>query len=158
MARKPVTDLRTWQTRKEGYSPENFYTRASDEKGHREEMRLKLPPAVMRELAEIVAARTWPSIRTPGDLVRDALIHRLHWLNERAPSRSLSLLLLTTRLAFRREQRDQEKAMLHQIEVELREADDADDRADVANHIRQSLPELKRSQRRKVEEIVARYE
>lgn len=73
----------SWQTEPgDAYSPDRFYTRATDGKGHAELLHLKLPPELASALAQIVQSRAIPEYRTVQDLIRDAIVHRLHYLRE----------------------------------------------------------------------------
>jgi hypothetical protein len=72
----------TWQTESEGYSPDKFYTRATDGKGHSEVVHLKLPPEITSVMAQIVQSRAIPDYRTAQDIIRDAIVHRLQYLRE----------------------------------------------------------------------------
>lgn len=59
-----------------GYDVKKVYSRASDGRGHSEVISIKISPAldaVIREVIERV-----PEYNTKSDVVRDALVHRLH--------------------------------------------------------------------------------
>lgn len=64
------------------YSLEKFYTASRDKKGHDTTIRISLPHSVMDGIARMVAQRVIPEYRTPPDVLRDALVHRLQWLGE----------------------------------------------------------------------------
>lgn len=66
----------------DSYSPNKFYTRSTDSKGHREEIRLKLSPDLADALSIIVQSKAIPEYRTVQDIIRDAIVHRLHYLHE----------------------------------------------------------------------------
>jgi len=75
-----------WQLEEfESYSRTRFYTKASDNKGHREEIRVKVPPHIYDAIGRIVRSDgkgPIPEYRTMSDFVRDAIVHRLHDLWE----------------------------------------------------------------------------
>lgn len=73
-------DFDPWELGTANYSPSKIYTRSVDKKGHGEVLHVKLPPDLMARAAEIVAAKAFPDYRTPHDIVRDALVHRLKYM------------------------------------------------------------------------------
>jgi len=64
-----------------GYARNRYYSRATDGHGHSEQMQFKHSPSVMGMIGAVVASGRTP-YKTPQDLVRDAVIHRLHDLRE----------------------------------------------------------------------------
>ena len=64
-----------------GYRKDKFVTNANDSHGHHEVVRVKFPTFVNGRMQELVQSRKWP-YRTTHDLVRDAVYHRLHDLDE----------------------------------------------------------------------------
>jgi len=81
-----ITPKGDWQLEEpESYSPTKFYTRASDSKGHREEIRVKLPPDIYDAIGRIVrpdGKGPIPEYRTMQDFMRDAAVHRLKQLHD----------------------------------------------------------------------------
>lgn len=71
-----------WTTESEAYSPDRFYVRGSDQAGHREEIRVKVAPDLADALAKIVQSKSIPEYSTIQDIVRDAIVHRLHYLHQ----------------------------------------------------------------------------
>ena len=76
----------SWDTESSTYDPDAFYTRSTDQKGHGELIHIKLPSYMHGMLAELVEDHNLPSYRTQADVVRDALHHRFHYLNEHLPN------------------------------------------------------------------------
>lgn len=64
------------------YSPEKFYTHATDAKGHLSQMRVAFPPQIANEISKYVASGKYPDYRTAQDVIRDAVFHRLKWLTD----------------------------------------------------------------------------
>jgi hypothetical protein len=64
------------------YSADRFYVDATDGRGHSEKVHAALPPGIHSQLGALIAGRTVPTYRTMADFVRDAIIHRLHWMDE----------------------------------------------------------------------------
>lgn len=104
-----------WEVDSPGYSPEKFYTRSTDARGHTETMWLRLPPSLARVIAEVVQSRKIPQYRTAQDLVRDAIVHRLHYLKEKLPETGTTvtqfLIGMEDVLAHQRMMSDFEKKM-----------------------------------------------
>jgi hypothetical protein len=66
-----------------GYSPEKFYVKATDSKGHSANLRVHVPPIFAERVSALIASRTFPEYRTLADFVRDAMYHRLYQLEHR---------------------------------------------------------------------------
>lgn len=64
------------------YDLRNFYTQSTDTKGHLTTLRVNLPPSMLHEMGNFVAARKIPQYRSNADIARDAIFHRLHWITE----------------------------------------------------------------------------
>lgn len=80
------------------YSEFNFYCEASDKRGHSHQIRI--PPDIHGHLSAILSDTTLP-YKTFQDFVRDALVHRCHFLeenkdNEQIKSESKRLLAQAT--------------------------------------------------------------
>lgn len=72
-----------WQVAAVNYSPDTIYTRSTDGHGHYEQLRnVKVSPAVYAVLSEMLARGDLPDYRTVADFVRDALLHRLHYISQ----------------------------------------------------------------------------
>lgn len=65
-----------------GYDPDTIYTRASDGNGQSALIHVRMSPALNYELQALVQSRAIPQLRTYADVVRDALIHRMHHYRE----------------------------------------------------------------------------
>ncbi len=67
------------------YNVDEFYTRASDKRGHSAQLNLRIPPDMMAMVEEIFQSKKFP-YRTYGDVMRDALVHRIGYLRARLQS------------------------------------------------------------------------
>lgn len=63
------------------YDPSKFYVRSVDKNGHKESFYVTMPPIWHGIVNEIARSDKYPDYRSVQDLVRDALIHRIHYLN-----------------------------------------------------------------------------
>lgn len=89
-----------WSLTSATFSSENFYTRATDGNGHDAVMSVKVSPALIGEIQRLVQSRVIPQYRTHSDVIRDALIHRLRYLNDEYPgSTNLAALEIEQRQA-----------------------------------------------------------
>lgn len=148
----------SWKTRKEGYSLHNFYTRHTDEKGHKRDLRVTVPPYIAGAITRLIESKDHPAWQTTGDFIVDAIAHRLHWVDEHGSSPdSLSLTLLAMDLAYAEEERQAEKEALHSLTVRLREADD-DEGAALIELVHKHMARLPASSRAKVQEVLRPYE
>lgn len=76
----PVDPKDPWALAQSGYAKDKIYTRSTDGHGHSELLYVKLSPALMAVVTE--AVEKVDGYRTKADVVRDALIHRAHDVNE----------------------------------------------------------------------------
>jgi hypothetical protein len=60
----------------EAYDPTRFYTRASDNQGHSNQIRVNIPKPLAGELSNLAKSGTVPAYRSTEDVVRDAIYHR----------------------------------------------------------------------------------
>lgn len=65
-----------------GYSREKFYTVSTNKKGFTSSIRVNVPPDVLSSIGALVASKDIPDYRTLQDFLRDALVHRLHDVND----------------------------------------------------------------------------
>lgn len=68
-------------TPEDGYSPDQLMTPACDDKGHTTQKRIAFKPDMFPVLAQIVASGQF-DYRSPEDIVRDAVYHRIWYLAE----------------------------------------------------------------------------
>ena len=61
-----------------GYRPERFYTRSINADGHGEKLQVRVPQGLDSQMYAAVAEIA--EYRSVQDLVRDAVVHRLEWL------------------------------------------------------------------------------
>lgn len=83
----PMVDY--WAVDDGAYSIDNFYTKSKDMQGHSTVYHVRLPDYVAGEIGSMIESRKIPDYRTAADLIRDAIVHRLHYLSERTTSTAL---------------------------------------------------------------------
>lgn len=65
-----------------GYSVDGFYTRSTGpNKEPGETKYLKISPTILGAISKVIYSRDFPSYRTDADFIRDALVHRLKYIN-----------------------------------------------------------------------------
>jgi hypothetical protein len=64
------------------YDVNEFYTHASDKKGHHATVQAALLPECHQLLSEIIASGKVPAWKTIGDAIRDSLRHRIEYVKE----------------------------------------------------------------------------
>lgn len=67
----------------EQYSPERIYTKSTDGRGHSERATVNLPPDLLAGLGRMIASKLIPEYRTTADFVRDSVMHRLKFWEDR---------------------------------------------------------------------------
>ena len=74
----------------DGYDPAEVYSGgAKDSDGHSTNIRAHIPDPWMGAISQLVASNDWPEYKTPQDVYRDAIYHRMRWA-ARQPDRSSS--------------------------------------------------------------------
>lgn len=94
------------------YSPNNFYTAARDTDGS-EVMRIKVPVYMARELVRMANSNDYPDYDSHHDIIRDALVHRYHYLldNLATPQMQIPLRVSVDRLMDEQYVVDMEKSI-----------------------------------------------
>jgi hypothetical protein len=65
------------------YGEDKFYVRATDKQGHQKTVHVAFTPNTYRALVAIIHDEQLSGVyKTPADLVRDAVAHRVHWLQD----------------------------------------------------------------------------
>ena len=64
------------------YDPARFYTRATNDHNHSKRVGAAVPPEIAGMAQQIVEQKRVPEYQSVGDVIRDALIHRLEWINQ----------------------------------------------------------------------------
>lgn len=90
------------------YSPDKFYTRATNQKGFKDNIRLSLPPEMLGQIQAWVQGKEIPAYKTQQDFVRDAIFHRLKflagWKGTPAQQKAIERSLYRERLAHLHEE------------------------------------------------------
>jgi Arc/MetJ-type ribon-helix-helix transcriptional regulator len=74
-----------WSTQSDNmYSTDEFYVRSTNAHDHSESIRVRLPKQVLGQASALVASKRYNAYRTVADVIRDALVHRLHYLANEA--------------------------------------------------------------------------
>jgi len=72
--------LPSWGDAETGYSVDKFYVRSTNKHDHAASHRIYMPPEMVAEIARAVAKYPW--YRSTTDFVRDAIYHRLRWVDQ----------------------------------------------------------------------------
>lgn len=75
------------------YSLDDFYTTASDRKGHSQNVQSHFPPNFVGALTKMVQSGRYPAYQTIQDVVRDGAVHRVMWLAEQESDPTFARLL-----------------------------------------------------------------
>lgn len=82
------------------YSPDDFYVASTNQHDHSETVQLKLPKHVKALANQFVNNEEIPAYRSVNDLVRDAMVHRMQYLQHEyhaSPALQLWITMETTR-------------------------------------------------------------
>lgn len=84
-----MSEWQTLSTSKSEYSRSEFYCKSRDKGGEHWPLRVHFPEQVINAISVIVAGKEIPDYRTSSDFVRDAVVHRLHDVNEALQSKEI---------------------------------------------------------------------
>lgn len=105
----------SWVLESNEYSADKFYTKSTDGRGNSELIQVKVSPFVFGLMAEIIESPDFPDYRTKADLVRDALVHRLHHLRAMAQDEArMASLKRKTGMLMQEAQAERLKAEMEQ--------------------------------------------
>lgn len=86
----PMPGMDLWATEDAAYSIDGYYTRSKDQQGHSTVYHVRMPDFVAGRIAAIIESKTVPDYKTAADFIRDAIVHRLHYLSEQVITGKLS--------------------------------------------------------------------
>lgn len=86
----PIVDPNDpWQVATNAYDPHKYYIRSTDGKGHSDSVMCSMSPAIKVALTQAIANRDVPVYRSVADFIRDAAVHRLHFVAEATRNQTL---------------------------------------------------------------------
>lgn len=105
-----------------GYREDRFYTRSVDADGHGQKLNLRVPQGIDSQM--YAAVNEIPEYRTIHDLIRDAVLHRLEYLQKRySLSQKAQIMLNRERAKADRHERvqdsDEQEAMVKEMDETL---------------------------------------
>lgn len=70
-----------WHEALDSYDVTTYYTRSTDGRGHYEQLRnVKISSSLHAVLSQMIHERAIPEYRSIADVIRDSLIHRMHYV------------------------------------------------------------------------------
>lgn len=121
-----------------GYRPERFYTRSINADGHGEKLNVRVPQGLDSQMHAAVG--TVPEYRSVHDLVRDAVVHRLEYLQkhytlDEGARRVIELERLMADMAQRDREIERMKEAVAQVEESLKVSYESKDYAMMADQL-----------------------
>ena len=108
------------------YDPDEIHTASQDDHGHSAHLRVHVPKSWAALLQFVADSPSWPEFRSNQDIIRDAIFHRLHWIEaqkdrEQFPyvQEALARERLLARLRIEEADADHREEMLARIERSL---------------------------------------
>lgn len=124
------------------YSADKFYTASRNKKGFGSTIRLNVPPELLAAVSALVASRRVGDYRTSSDFYRDALVHRLKYLEQAlgndqvfAPGNLAQLIMTAEAFERRAAERENRNRIVRQARENLNNAGDAIERREVLAEI-----------------------
>lgn len=65
-----------------GYDPDEIHTTSQDDHGHSIHLRVHAPKTWGAIMGQVIESDMWPEYRSNQDIIRDALYHRLQWIDD----------------------------------------------------------------------------
>jgi len=151
------------------YSLEDFYTKSVDSRGHREMTRVAFPPNVLSTLSTIVQSGKIPAYRTVQDVIRDAVLHRIWWLERYALKESYGIIDYTSLKMVKLQQAvenslkegERMEAIVSTAEKALehhRLIKDKEEMIRLLNELRNQLDNIREPFRGRLKSIIERFE
>ena len=103
------------------YSLANFYTSATDAKGGSVHENFRLQAWISESIAQLVASRQIPQYKTKADFFRDAMVHRLSYLEKERGIRSANT---TLRRLLANDVLLREEEMMQSLDAQLKSLED----------------------------------
>lgn len=119
--RKHLRPVDPFELSEGDYDEKNIYTRATDDSGHKETFHTPVPPLLFAQVNQL--ANDIPWYRSPQDLVRDAIVHRVRWLTENQDDPELRRLfipiLMDANIAYEEEKQAANEAAVERLKKAL---------------------------------------
>lgn len=143
----------------DGFSYDDFFTAASDKRGHSEEIRLRVPPDVDAAIAHVVDQI--PQFRFKTDLVRSGLYKEMHYWTHKLEDPEFDRLAgVSIRLQLAREEkisRENEKSLIEDRRTVMELASDRE-RVKLVEEIKKDIELVKYdSTKEELGRLVERY-
>lgn len=144
------------------YDEKNFYTRATDDSGHKETLHTPVMPRLFAVTNHLASEIPW--YKSPQDVVRDALTHRVRWLTENEDNPDLRRLfapiLFEQNIAFEEEKQVANETAVERMRKVLQTSvvkQDEDLRQKVLEWAEGQVEELREPYRSQVRGIMKEY-
>lgn len=137
--------MSSWETHDPGdeyrpgsYSPDKYYVRHTDSKGHGGRLNLNLSRQLIAQAERIIQLGIIPRYRTVGDFAADAFVHRLHYIGRKFDDgeiiRTVSLASIAADARQRQEDRQLFIKMKDDIEAYFQDLYNAEEHDKVRDH------------------------
>lgn len=113
------------------YDRKKFYTRAVDDKGHKETIHTPVPPSIYAQVGQIIESKVIPEYKSQQAFVRDAIYHRLHevgaWLENGEIERVVSVEMMRCRREFQLAELEEMEHLIERTDAMLQKANQLQD-------------------------------
>lgn len=119
-----------WEVAQLDYDADTIYTRSTDGKGHYEQLRnVKISGALHQVVMQMIADGAFPQLRSIGDVVRDALVHRCHYYKDayQQLAKPVNAEIILSRMEARRAELAQRDDVIALYDEQLRDFERAED-------------------------------
>jgi hypothetical protein len=162
---KDSKEFDPWEFQNRGYDIDGFFTRSTGANGAPGEVKyMKFSPSILSAVANIVYSRQFPSYRNDQDFIRDAVVHRVRYINQKLADGETEDIINTHVKLSRIEARQLQMAEMSRIlslhEEAMRTAIDTGDMEflqELIDDAESDLGDLRSVYRRKLEALIEKY-
>ncbi len=147
----------------ESYSEDKFYTSASDKRGHSEQARVTFPQGILSQILAIVQSGSIPQYKTVQHFIRDAVYHRLKYLqthNVKVDEKELSAIGLSNTISKYEsyiDTLDNAESTIRQVLEKARSSQDYEAINSIIDDVSDAMDNIPESYRQRINLLLKRY-
>jgi len=128
------------------YDPNKFYTETTDKTGRGDPTTVRIPPQASASIAALVQSAKIDAYQTYSDFIRDAVIHRLHYIGEALGDltilQNIRLQMMLSEEVTAQKQRDDYASLMSLIDQRLTDYIQRNQRDEARQYIKNALSKV----------------